>query len=109
MKLFFDSIGCKLNQSEIEKMAIQFRSYGHEMVASPADADYVIVNTCSVTAAADADSRKAVRRAARQGNAKIIVTGCYATISPSTFLNLPDVEEVVDNSKKDKRRRNCSN
>jgi threonylcarbamoyladenosine tRNA methylthiotransferase MtaB len=102
MKFFFDSIGCKLNQSEIEKMAMQFRSLGHEVVASPVEADYVIVNTCTVTAAASADSRKAIRRAARQGKVKIIATGCYATIDPETIQCLPSVSDIVSNNKKEK-------
>ncbi len=52
MKIYLDSIGCRLNQSEIEKFASQFRAAGHEIVGSPAEADYVVVNTCAVTAEA---------------------------------------------------------
>lgn len=58
MKIFLDSIGCRLNQSEIEKMGMQFREAGHDLVASAAEADIVVVNTCAVTAAASADSRQ---------------------------------------------------
>ncbi len=52
MKVYLDMVGCRLNQSEIEKFASQFRAAGHEIVGSPADADYVVVNTCAVTAEA---------------------------------------------------------
>lgn len=101
MKIFFDSVGCRLNQSEIEKMGAQFRTAGHEVVSSPELADYVIVNTCVVTAAAGADSRKAIRRAARRSQAKIIATGCYASIDPQTLKILPAVDQVIPNAKKD--------
>jgi threonylcarbamoyladenosine tRNA methylthiotransferase MtaB len=45
MKVFLDSVGCRLNQSEIEKIAAQFRGEGHEIVSDAADADIVVVNT----------------------------------------------------------------
>ncbi len=52
MKVFLDSVGCKLNQSEIEKYAGQFRSAGHILVSTQDEADVVIINTCAVTSAA---------------------------------------------------------
>ena len=57
MKVFLDSIGCRLNQSEIEHMAWQFRQAGHELVSTPEVSDLVVINSCSVTAAAASDSR----------------------------------------------------
>lgn len=101
MKIFLDSIGCRLNQSEIEKMGMQFREAGHDLVASAAEADIVVVNTCAVTAAASADSRQKIRTAARSSEAKIVATGCYATIDPAAILNLPSVEHVLPNAEKD--------
>ncbi|MCJ7519622.1 MAG: hypothetical protein MUO42_08130, partial [Anaerolineaceae bacterium] len=65
MKVFLDSIGCRLNQSEIEKLALSFRAKGHAIVTDAASADLVIVNTCAVTSAASADSRNKLRGAAR--------------------------------------------
>jgi len=97
MKIFLDSIGCRLNQSEIEKMALQFRQAGHELVENARLADLVVVNTCAVTSAASSDSRQHIRQAARLGKAKIIVTGCWATIDPQSALNLPLVIKVADN------------
>ncbi len=101
MKIYFESIGCRLNQSEIERMAAQARLNGHEIVISAAQADWVILNSCAVTSAASADSRKAVRSAARAGSAQVAVTGCYATISPQENLELPGVAAVVANADKD--------
>jgi len=100
MKVFFDTIGCRLNQSEIEKMAAQARLNGHEVVAQVAQADVVIVNTCAVTLAASSDSRMKIRQAARAG-ARVIATGCYATVSPAEVRSLPGVSENIPNTEKD--------
>ena len=61
----------------------------------------VVLNTCSVTRAADSDSRKKVRQAARAGDAQIVVTGCWATLDPDAAAGLPGVVQVVDNDGKD--------
>jgi threonylcarbamoyladenosine tRNA methylthiotransferase MtaB len=101
MKVFLESIGCRLNQSEIERFAARFRAEGHELVADPRIADLVVVNTCAVTAAASADSRSKIRQAARTGTAKIVATGCYTTIDPQTVANLPAVDLLIPNNKKE--------
>jgi threonylcarbamoyladenosine tRNA methylthiotransferase MtaB len=103
VKVFLDSIGCRLNQSEIEAYALQFRSAGHSIVGSAAEADWVIVNTCAVTAEAASDSRQKARQAARQLSAggKIILTGCWSTLEPQAAAMLPRVERVVPNLSKD--------
>ncbi|MAT44882.1 MAG: tRNA (N(6)-L-threonylcarbamoyladenosine(37)-C(2))-methylthiotransferase MtaB [Anaerolineaceae bacterium] len=101
MKVFLDTIGCRLNQSEIEIMAGQFRQTGHEIVATPAEADMVIINTCAVTSAASSDSRNKVRQAARSSDAQIILTGCWATLEPEAAAELPGVENVFLNPDKD--------
>ncbi|MBN1372503.1 MAG: MiaB/RimO family radical SAM methylthiotransferase [Anaerolineaceae bacterium] len=101
MKIYLDSVGCRLNQSEIEQFARQFRAAGHTLVGSAAEADLVVVNTCAVTAAASSDSRSRVRQAARAGGAGIAVTGCWATLEPGAAAGLPGVTRVVDNMHKD--------
>ena len=101
MKVFFDTIGCRLNQSEIERMAAQARLNGHEVVADAAQADVVIINTCAVTMAASADSRKKIRQAARQGTACIVTTGCYATIAPDELQAIAGVAWNFSNFEKD--------
>ena len=80
MKIYLDSIGCRLNQAEIEKFAVQFRAAGHELVGSAVYADLVIVNTCAVTAEAGSDSRQRIRQAGRAGKAQIVATGCLSTL-----------------------------
>ncbi len=101
MKVFLDSIGCRLNQSEIERFAALFRAEGHEMVAEAAAADLVVVNTCAVTMAASADSRKRIRGAALAGNARIVATGCFATIDPQAVAKMHAVDLLVPNTEKD--------
>lgn len=101
MKIYLDSIGCRLNQAEIEAYARQFRAYGHTLVEAPHAADLVVINTCTVTAAADSDSRKKIRRAARAGADKVVVTGCWSTLNPAQAASLPGVSDVVPNAEKD--------
>jgi len=81
-------------------MAGHFREAGHEVVASAAEADMMVINTCTVTAGADADSRKKIRQAARAGVKRIIATGCYATMRPEEIARLPGVDQVVLNRRK---------
>ncbi len=101
MRVFLDSIGCRLNQSEIEIFARQFRAAGYEIVESPGEADLVVVNTCTVTSAAASDSRQKIRQAWRAGAGEIIATGCWATLEPLAAAGLPGVTRVAANAEKD--------
>src|SRR3990170_816594 len=101
MKIFLDSIGCRLNQSEIERFATQFRAAGHTIVNSAGEAELVVVNTCTVTSAAASDSRQKIRQAAREGAGEIVVTGCWSTLEPDSAAVLPNVRRVVSNLDKD--------
>ena len=99
MKIFLDTIGCRLNQAEIEIMARQFRTAGHQIVATAAEAELAVVNTCTVTSAAAADSRAKIRRATRAGVEDIIATGCWVTMEPSKAAELSN--HVVLNAQKE--------
>jgi threonylcarbamoyladenosine tRNA methylthiotransferase MtaB len=101
VNVFLDSIGCRLNQSEIEAYARQFRMAGHTLVSSAGQADLVVVNTCAVTQAAVADSRQKVRQAQRQGAGQVVVTGCWSSLDPSGAAALPGVSQVIPNAQKD--------
>jgi len=101
MKIYLDTIGCRLNQSEIESMARQFRVAGHEIVASAEMADMAVVNTCAVTNEAAADSRGKIRQIARAGVNEIVATGCWSTLQPKQAKDLPNVFRVVTNDRKD--------
>lgn len=100
MKVFLDSVGCRLNQSEIERIGRDFRLAGCELVGDPAQADLAVINTCTVTRRADADSRQKTRQAARAGVDQIILTGCWATLEEHNALELPKVTRVVKNEDK---------
>jgi len=101
MKIFLDTVGCRLNQAELEAMAGQFRAAGHEIVATAANADLAVVNTCAVTSAAASDSRGAIRRAARAGAARVVPTGCWVSLRPEQASAMPGVFQVVTNDRKD--------
>ena len=101
MKIYLDSIGCRLNQSEIETIARQFVLSGHEITDDPAQADCTVINTCAVTAAAASDSRGKIRKAQRAGCPTIIVTGCWSNVDPQGAANMPGVHQVVRNEEKD--------
>jgi threonylcarbamoyladenosine tRNA methylthiotransferase MtaB len=102
MKIFLDTIGCRLNQAEIETLARQFREAGHEIVATATNADLAVINTCTVTSEAASDSRAAIRRARRLGTAEVVVTGCWATLEPGKAAELPGVRKIVPNMQKER-------
>jgi len=97
---YVENFGCRATQADGAALERQFEERGLGR-ASAADADVVILNTCTVTAAADQDARAAIRRVQRQNpNAKIVVTGCYAQRAPEEIAALPGVTCVVGNSHK---------
>ena len=95
-----ENFGCRATQADGAALERQFEERGLAH-ASASNADVVILNTCTVTAAADQDARAAIRRVRRQNpNAKIVVTGCYAQRAPEEIAALPGVTCVVGNSHK---------
>ncbi len=103
MKVYLETLGCRLNESEIESMARQFAGTGHEIVSQPDSADLCVLNTCAVTQDAVRSSRQRVRQINRaQPTAQIVVTGCYAHLSPAEVMALPGVGQVIDNTQKDR-------
>jgi threonylcarbamoyladenosine tRNA methylthiotransferase MtaB len=95
-----ENFGCRATQADGAALDRQFEQRGLDHAPS-AQADLVILNTCTVTAAADQDARAAIRRVQRQNpNARIVVTGCYAQRAPQELAALPGVTAVVGNSHK---------
>lgn len=102
MKVYLQSLGCKLNESELEAWARDFAARGDEIVTDPRAADQIVLNTCTVTSQAAHKSRNLSRHLARQNaNAQIVLTGCYATMSPEQARALPNVSLLVPNADKD--------
>ena len=94
------TFGCRVNQADSLGFEEELRANGVS-AAPPEQADLVIVNTCSVTASADQAARQSIRRVARVNpNARIVVTGCYATRRPDEVGGLPNVVELVTNQDK---------
>ena len=95
-----ENFGCRATQADGAALERQFESRGLAR-ASAAQANLVILNTCTVTNSADQDARAAIRRVQRQNPlAKIIVTGCYAQRAPEEIAALPGVSAVIGNSHK---------
>ena len=100
MKYSVITFGCRVNQADSLGFEEELRASGAEAAALES-ADLVVVNTCSVTASADQGARQTIRRVARANpNARIIVTGCYATRRPEEVAGLPNVLRVVSNDDK---------
>jgi threonylcarbamoyladenosine tRNA methylthiotransferase MtaB len=101
MKIFLDTIGCRLNQAEIESLARQFRAAGHAIVSTAGEADLAVINTCTVTNEAASDSRAAIRRANRLGAGEVIATGCWTTLEPDKAAALAGVTRIISNQQKE--------
>ena len=96
------TIGCRLNQYEIERVGSQLESLGFQEVPFGECADVSVINTCSVTSRADADARRVLRKARRSSpEGCVVATGCYASAFSEEVDRLGAVDLVVDNSEKD--------
>jgi threonylcarbamoyladenosine tRNA methylthiotransferase MtaB len=98
---YVENFGCRATQADGAAIERQFRDRGLQRSDSPGRAEYVVLNTCAVTAAAEQDARAAVRRIRRQNpGCKIVVTGCYAQRAPAEVAGLTGVSHVIGNSHK---------
>lgn len=98
---FVQSFGCRATQADGAALERQLATQGLSQANSAREADVVVLNTCTVTAAADQDARASIRRIHRENPAaKIMVTGCYAQRAPQEIAALPGVTWVVGNSHK---------
>ncbi len=97
----FATLGCKTNQFESASMQESLQSAGYQVVPFDEGADLVVVNTCTVTNATDAQSRNLIRRARKLNDAcRVVVTGCYAQVDPQAMQDLPGVSLVIGNEEK---------
>lgn len=95
------TLGCKINQFESAAMTESLGREGFRLVPFEDEADIYVINTCTVTARTDAESRRLIRRAMRRNPAaRVVVTGCYAQVAPDAVGELPGVSLVVGNSEK---------
>ena len=100
-KYFVQNFGCRATQADGAALESLLSAQGLEVADVRSGADLVVLNTCTVTAAADDDVRQTIRRVHRENPAaRILVTGCYAQRAPHELASLPGVEWVVGNSHK---------
>ncbi len=101
MRIAFTTLGCKINQYESDQLRQNLLSQGNTIVPFDDEADVYIINTCSVTSKSDYQCRQVIRSAARRcREAKIVVTGCYASTRPEELKQLAGVTFVVGNADK---------
>ena len=97
----FQALGCRLNEAEIETWAGQFMQRGHQVTTDAAEADIVVFNSCAVTAEADRKSRRQIGRLHRLNpDARLVVTGCHASLNPEQVRQYLGVDLVVANPEK---------
>jgi threonylcarbamoyladenosine tRNA methylthiotransferase MtaB len=100
-RVALDTLGCKLNQAEMELLARQLVEAGYRLVSADDEADIYILNTCTVTHIADRKARQRLRLARRRNpDALIIAMGCYAQRSPQELAQLNGVKLVLGNEDK---------
>ena len=96
MRIAITTLGCKINQYDSAVIQARLGSEQHSFVPFDESADFYIINTCTVTDRADWEARQLVRRARRLSpGARVLVTGCYAQVSPQEVARVPGVDFVV--------------
>jgi threonylcarbamoyladenosine tRNA methylthiotransferase MtaB len=99
MRIAVATLGCKVNQSESSSIEGTLINENHEIVNYDENPDIFIINTCSVTAKSDYQSRQLIRKAIKTG-AKVIATGCYAQLKPDELLKIKGLGLIIGNSEK---------
>ena len=100
-KVKFLTLGCRLNQYETQAMRENLLGDGYREARDTERPDVFVINTCTVTADADKNSRYLIRKCQRENpNAKVVVTGCYVERDYKTVAKMPGVTHVVLNRQK---------
>lgn len=101
MKIKFHTLGCRLNFFETDGMYTVLKDKGFTLATADENAEYIVVNTCTVTNKADVKNRNIIRNAIRTNpGAKVYVTGCYAETDKEVLQNIPGVFGVFGNTEK---------
>ena len=103
MQVYLKSLGCRLNEAELENWADQFQNHGHAITRNVENADLLVINTCAVTQEAVKKSRQLIRRTNRHNPlAKLVVSGCYSSLAPELANEIEGIDLVVPNKEKDR-------
>lgn len=98
MKVSFYTLGCKVNQYESRCMSELLKNNGYEIVTGEGDADIYIINSCTVTSAADQKTRQAVRKFKKNHSESIVVlTGCMPQAYPEDAQKLAEADIIIGN------------
>jgi threonylcarbamoyladenosine tRNA methylthiotransferase MtaB len=101
MRIHLKTLGCRLNEAELETWSRDFQAQGHHLTDDPEQADILVVNTCAVTEEAVRKSRKLLGRSQRRNpHARLVVSGCYASLDPRATAGIEGVDLVVHNRDK---------
>ena len=101
MRINLKTLGCRLNEAELETWARQFQAEGHQIVQHATEADLIVLNSCAVTHDAVRKSKQLIRRTHRENpTAKLLATGCYASLNPEEAGAALGVDLVVANPDK---------
>jgi len=102
VKIHLNSLGCRLNEAELEQWAGDFSRAGDQVTDGVDDADIIVMNTCAVTKEAVRKSRQRTQRLQRANpSAKLVISGCYSTLETSSALAELGVDLIVPNNRKD--------
>ncbi len=102
MYVHLKTLGCRLNEAELETWAQAFQQKGHQITRQAENANLIVINSCAVTQDAARKSRQLIRRIHRTNPAaKLVVSGCYATLNREEAEQLMGVDLVVGNQDKD--------
>ena len=101
MKVAFTTLGCRTNQHDTAEMRVLLEKEGYSIVNSSETADIYVINTCTVTARSDYNSRLSVKKSlAINANATVIFTGCYAQLNPDDAAGMEGLDIVLGNAHK---------
>ena len=101
--VFIKTLGCKVNTFDGNAIGNQFRAKGYTIVEHASEADITVLNTCSVTSAADREARYLIRRYRRENpEGRMVVTGCYAQTDSARLAAMNEVDFVVPNEAKER-------
>ncbi len=101
MKVHLKALGCRLNEAELEQWSMAFQADGHSVINTAEDADLMVLNTCAVTNDASRKSRNLINRLHKENStAKLVITGCHASLDPEQVAETHGVDLVITNDQK---------
>ena len=102
MRVHLKTLGCRLNEAETESWANEFSAHGHTLVNEQDTPDILVLNTCAVTQGAVRKSRQLIRKTHKKNpKAKLVVSGCYATLNEQETVALEGVDLLINNQQKE--------